>query len=444
MIFGIFDAISFFTEVRRQYLNCITMAILTFPFLKKRDHFFLRFIAAFFSVFLVAVALMFLNLTSFVNLQFSAIVIYGFSVVAEFLIFWMLFDVDFISLLYRYIISNAMGTMTSILFGKIIADFIFPDPDATFLLYTLYMIATTFLVPGLFAFFFREGLSGSNSVIIGSKRTSVFFYTFLYAFFYTITVLSYAPYYYITDSNIRYFGFVGTFLCCLVIVFLLFEIQHIVQLNKDKEILEKMWYDDRKRYELQKEAIENINFKCHDLRHQLRAIAENGNLNERAVKDIENSINIYDSLAETGNQVTNVVLSDCGLRCQKNNIQLTYIIDGGKLSFIDEIDLYSIFGNALENAVDCELTVPEKEGRFIFACVREENKNLLIHFENYCSEELSFKDGLPVTTKGDEKWHGFGMKSMKNIVSKYKGKMLVKQDNNMFQLDISIPMPRTA
>ena len=89
MIFGIFDAISFFTEVRRQYLNCITMAILTFPFLKKRDHFFLRFIAAFFSVFLVAVALMFLNLTSFVNLQFSAIVIYGFSVVAEFLIFWM-------------------------------------------------------------------------------------------------------------------------------------------------------------------------------------------------------------------------------------------------------------------------------------------------------------------------------------------------------------------
>ena len=162
------------------------------------------------------------------------------------------------------------------------------------------------------------------------------------------------------------------------------------------------------------------------------------------MKDIENSINIYDSLAETGNQVTNVVLSDCGLRCQKNNIQLTYIIDGGKLSFIDEIDLYSIFGNALENAVDCELTVPEKEGRFIFASVREENKNLLIHFENYCSEELSFKDGLPVTTKGDEKWHGFGMKSMKNIVSKYKGKMLVKQDNNMFQLDISIPMPRTA
>lgn len=441
MIFGIFDAISFFTEVRRQYLNCIPMVMITFPFLKKRDHFFLRCISAFLSVSLVAVALMFLNLTPFVGHPFSSIFIYGFSVAAEFLIFWMLFDVDFISLLYRYIISSAIGTMTSILFGKIIADFIFSDTNAQFILYTVYMVATSFLVSGLFAFFFRGGLAGGNSVIIGSKRTSVVFYSFLYVFFYAITVLSYAPYYYITDSIVRYFGFVGTFLCCLVTLFLLFEIQHIIQLNKDKEILEKMWYDDRKRYELQKEAIENINFKCHDLRHQIRAITENGNLNEKAVKDIENSIRIYDSMADTGNQVANVVLSDCGLRCQKNNIQLTYIIDGEKLSFIDEIDLYSIFGNALENAVDYELTVPEKEGRFIFASVRQEKKELFIHFENYCREELSFQNGLPVTTKGDTKWHGFGMKSMKNIVSKYRGKMTVKRENNMFQLDISMPAP---
>lgn len=444
MIFGLFEPYAFFVEVRRQYLNCITMSVLSFPFLKGRKHFYLRILAAVAMVFFVAVLIMFLNESFLISLQLGAILIYLVPLVLEYFIFLFLFDAEPVGLLYRYLVNHAIGSISGMLFGKILGDMIIPDPTTHYIAYTIYQVSTSFLVAGFFALVFRKRLKGDVSILIGSKVTSVVAYGFLFLFFYIISLLAYAPYYYIQDSDIRYYGFICVLLASLVILILLFEIQRIIQLNQEKELVEKIWYDDRKRYEIQKEVVETINLKCHDLRHQIRALHSDGKLNEKNFREIENSINIYDTFATTGNQVTDVVLSDCSLRCQKNDIQLTYIIDGKSLGFIDETDLYSLFGNALENAVDYEVTVPKEEGRFVFVSAAKEGDMLRIHVENYCKEilDLDFRDGLPVTTKGDEKWHGFGMKSMKNIVGKYRGRMTVKNENKMFQLDISIPVPK--
>ena len=56
--------------------------------------------------------------------------------------------------------------------------------------------------------------------------------------------------------------------------------------------------------------------------------------------------------------------------------------------------------------------------------------------ENYFCGKLSFKDGLPVTTKEDKTVHGFGMRSIAMIVKKYGGELTTSVTREIFHLNI--------
>ena len=104
-----------------------------------------------------------------------------------------------------------------------------------------------------------------------------------------------------------------------------------------------------------------------------------------------------------------------------------------------DYDIYSLFGNALDNAIEYVLNL-EEEKRFIRLNVKIIGENLLIHMENYFSGELIYDNGLPKTTKEDKDYHGYGMKSIQLIVNKYDGDLNISLDNNVFSLFIMFPI----
>lgn len=162
----------------------------------------------------------------------------------------------------------------------------------------------------------------------------------------------------------------------------------------------------------------------------------------RGTNEVELSVMIYDFLTKTGSDALDVLLSDKRLLCGKENISFTYVVDGKALSFISESDIYSLFGNALENSIDYFKGIEDKSKRFIRLSVKPIEKNLVIHVENYYEgKALSFIDGLPKTTKGDENYHGFGLKSIKEIVSLYSDDFFIKTKNHLFIVDALIPIP---
>ena len=63
-----------------------------------------------------------------------------------------------------------------------------------------------------------------------------------------------------------------------------------------------------------------------------------------------------------------------------------------------------------------------------------------IHIENYCEDELEFRNGLPVSTKGDDNYHGFGMKSIQYVVEKYGGNLVANLEEKIFSVDIIFPV----
>lgn len=226
-------------------------------------------------------------------------------------------------------------------------------------------------------------------------------------------------------------------LCCSFILFNLTGMAEKEKIQDEVFLMKEMLHREREQYKLSKENIELINIKCHDLKHQLSALKNNPD--DKSIEEMKKAIMIYDSTVKTGNDVLDVILTEKSLYCESHHIILTCMADGEKLSFMEASDLYSLFGNALSNAIESVMDIKDTEKRAISLNVSAMNNILSIHIENFFSERPDFEDGLPITSK-DKDYHGFGMKSMDRIAKKYHGgmKALIKEDK--FSLDFVLPI----
>lgn len=209
------------------------------------------------------------------------------------------------------------------------------------------------------------------------------------------------------------------------------------EINKELLEMKMLLHQEREQYLMTKENIEIINEKCHDLKHQIAYLREDNS--DKYISEIEKAVMIYDSTVKTGSAVLDILLTEKKLQCESKNIKLTTVVNGKLLEFMDEMDIYSLFGNALSNAIESVGAIPQEDKRHIALKVRKTGEMCSIHIENPYTGELVFSDDLPETTK-DKNWHGYGMKSMNRIVTGYGGVMTVTAENGLFTLDILIPV----
>ena len=208
-------------------------------------------------------------------------------------------------------------------------------------------------------------------------------------------------------------------------------------LRQEVEYLQHAVRQAERQYEISKDTIDLINVKCHDIKYKLGALLSEGNKPaSEAVEDLKSSISIYDTRISTGNKILDVILTEKSLYCEQNGINFSCMADGAKLSFMDDGDLYCLFGNIVDNALEAVGKLPERERRVVNLVVKEKNGVLTVQEENYFSGELKFVDGLPRTTKGDSDYHGFGTRSIRMIVNKYGGAFTAGAKDGVFSMTI--------
>lgn len=227
--------------------------------------------------------------------------------------------------------------------------------------------------------------------------------------------------------------------CCILSLFMQFGLLEQSRLNEENLALEQLIKENAKQYELSKKTVEIINMKCHDLKHRILELEQAGNADHGQLEEIRKAVDIYDGLAKTGCQPLDIILSEKNLLCEKYQIKFSYMIDGEKLTGIKSGDIAAIFGNALDNAIECAAELPV-EKRIISLIGYARQDVLGIHIENYCEDELEFRNGLPVSTKGDDNYHGFGMKSIQYVVEKYGGNLVANLEEKIFSVDIIFPV----
>ena len=222
-----------------------------------------------------------------------------------------------------------------------------------------------------------------------------------------------------------------------------YHIQRLhLRAQHDLESMEMILHNQYTQYQQSQETLDLINYKYHDLKHHIIALRAEENKEKRNayLDKMEDEIRNYEAQNKTGNQVLDTLLTAKSLYCMREKIALTYVVDGARLDFMDVMDICSIFGNALDNAIECEKKIPETEKRMIHVSMFVQQTFLIIRFENYCEGELNFEQNLPVTTKKQAEFHGYGLKSLRHTVHKYGGEVDIDVEDQWFRLKILIPL----
>lgn len=222
-------------------------------------------------------------------------------------------------------------------------------------------------------------------------------------------------------------------ICILILTLLHHQLAHRVTRDELNEI-HRIMENGKKQHELAKKSIDLINMKYHDLRHQSELLQKKGGMAQEAREELDQALHDYAVLARTGNEVLDTILTEKTLLCQKQGTRLTCVVDGKALGFVKAHHLYVLLGNAIDNAMEAVLLLPEDE-REISLTMRQLGNMVGIHLENRYGGELVLRDGLPVSAK-DKDYHGFGMLSIRTIAEKYGGAVKVDAREHVFGLDI--------
>lgn len=206
--------------------------------------------------------------------------------------------------------------------------------------------------------------------------------------------------------------------------------------RQELSIMEEIIDKEKKQYDSIRDNIDVINMKCHDLKHQLAKFQ--GKLTDQEIASLQEAITIYDRNIKTGNEALDVILCEKMLVCQKEDILMTCLADGEALSFMSVSHIYSLFSNAIDNAIEAVRHVSNPEKRVLNISVRREN-GVTVEVINTFEGDLRIVDGLPETTKEDKNHHGFGVKSMRYIAEQYGGTLSAETEGDLFTLTVNFP-----
>ena len=227
-------------------------------------------------------------------------------------------------------------------------------------------------------------------------------------------------------------------------VMLAFHMQYCeLYVRMEKENLNTLLRMQEESYRISAESIEVVNRKYHDMKYQIALLKSNVPQEDKLafLEEMQQEISAYEARCKTGNKTLDILLSAKTLQCQKAGITLTLVADGKELDFMKPSDVSVLFGNALDNAIESVSRINDREKRLIHLSIASQKSFLHIRVENCCEEALTFRDGLPVTTKQDSAYHGFGMKSMRSIAEKYDGTLTAAIRDGWFELRILLPVP---
>lgn len=237
------------------------------------------------------------------------------------------------------------------------------------------------------------------------------------------------------DFNLTFITSVSllAILSCVFVLFLLLTLLSNEKYKTEYEYVNRLWRQEQKQFMASKANVDFINSTYHDLKYQIELLKRDPTQREALLKNIDKAFQAYDTKMVTGNNALDVILTEKAMECNVHGVVMNCMVDGKLFDFIREVDLYTMFGNALDNAMEAVKDL-DTERRVISLTTSILGDMFSVSIRNYYNTELEFEDGLPVTTKDDKNRHGYGMASIKKIVESYGGNIQVALRDGVFNL----------
>lgn len=137
------------------------------------------------------------------------------------------------------------------------------------------------------------------------------------------------------------------------------------------------------------------------------------------------------------NAILNVILNDKAEYCEKNGIGFAIDLYDVDIEYMEPIDITTIFGNILDNAIEaCE----KAEEKNINLKIYPFNKFIYVQLSNTFSGELALDaNGRPKSGKGE--YHGIGLENVEKVLEAYYGQMTFSMEEGIFTIEILFSQP---
>ncbi len=250
------------------------------------------------------------------------------------------------------------------------------------------------------------------------------------------------------ESTINFYKS-ALFIGCVVVVFALLSMMVYVHKNaavrlakeRDEHQLKELqtryqYYEELRKEEARVRAI------YHDMKNHLLVLESQGKdsaENQEMIQSLQRQISDYENYVQTGNAFLDVILRDKMKTAREQKTDFHAEIDFTKGDFMDGMDVSTIFGNALDNALEACAKLPEEERFLTVRGNANQGNYLTIQIEN-AANPADFEENN-ITTKDDSFLHGFGKKNIRKAVEKYNGNCTWEYGDGIYRLSIAIPIP---
>lgn len=185
---------------------------------------------------------------------------------------------------------------------------------------------------------------------------------------------------------------------------------------------------------------EKVRSVYHDMKNHLLVLQRQINSPETAemVEKLQSQVAMYEDYEHTGNDILDIILKEKSETAREKHIALSVTADLNDVDFIEPLDVSTIFGNGLDNAIEASEKLPEEQRAILVKAGRVQNFFSVL-IENSCLQNREYTKQR--TTKSDDFLHGFGISNMRKAAEKYDGQLTIKCENEKFTLKILIPIP---
>ena len=185
---------------------------------------------------------------------------------------------------------------------------------------------------------------------------------------------------------------------------------------------------------------EKVRSVYHDMKNHLLVLQRQINSPETAevIDKLQSQVAMYEDYEHTGNDILDIILKEKSEKAREKHIALSVTADLSDVDFIEPLDISTIFGNGLDNAIEASEKLPEEQRGILVKAGKIQNFFSIL-IENNCLQDSG--NTKCRTTKSDDFLHGFGISNMRKAAEKYGGQLTTKCENGRFILKILLPIP---
>jgi len=232
----------------------------------------------------------------------------------------------------------------------------------------------------------------------------------------------------------------------IAIAYFIHGMYHKSSIEKELDTLHKQRQTELRYYELATDNIEQMRKVRHDFGNQLQVIyqlLEDGDAGGDVRKLLDESYeNLHKNVLKRycENSVINAILVTKIKSANEKNIEIDCECTLPEEINIELLDLCSLFGNLLDNAIEAVEKIESDSGKNRHIRFRSGLKAgfLLINISNPYITPPIIEKGRFVTSKRNKENHGYGIKLIEQIAAKYQGEVKIDTDNGLFTVAVTM------